>query len=173
MVYMIKPQFLNPSVHMLDTGSYAWLSVCLSVTGPKLGLYTMFQHCWSASVLVGISAESCKIKDTWSIWCKSSKNLRFLDIRACNSAMMVYCRLKVLWAFTYTTAMQPHLFHFILDKSTATSWTWNYVSHPSIYSITLFIEPTCTSCTVGSYACHLSVCLSVCLGQKCKLGKCS
>ncbi len=32
-------------------------------------------------------------------------------------------RLKVLWAVTYTTAMQPYLFHFVLYKSMAPSWT--------------------------------------------------
>ncbi len=32
-------------------------------------------------------------------------------------------RLKVLWAVTYTTAMQPYLFHFVLYKSIAASWT--------------------------------------------------
>ncbi len=45
-------------------------------------------------------------------------------------------RLKVLWAVTYTTAMQPYLFHFVLYKSIAKSWTWNYVSHPSIHTDT-------------------------------------
>ncbi len=32
-------------------------------------------------------------------------------------------RLKVPWAVTYTTAMQPNLFHFVLYKSMAPSWT--------------------------------------------------
>ncbi len=51
-------------------------------------------------------------------------------------------RLKVLWAVTYTTAMQPYLTYSVSSnwKSIATSWTWNCVSHPSSYSITLFIQ---------------------------------
>ncbi len=52
----------------------------------------------------------------------------------------IFYRLKVLWAVTYTTTMQPYLSHFVLYKSMAPSLTWNYVSHPSIYSITLFIQ---------------------------------
>ena len=52
-------------------------------------------------------------------------------------------RLKVLWAITYTAiaAMQHNRFHFILYKSIATSWTLNYASHPSIYSVTLLFRP--------------------------------
>ncbi len=32
-------------------------------------------------------------------------------------------RLEQSWAFTYTTAMQPYLFHFVLYKSSAASWS--------------------------------------------------
>ncbi len=55
-----------------------------------------------------------------------------------------HSRLKVLWAITYTIAMQHYLFHFVLYKSigtsSVTSWTLNLGYHPSIYSIPLFIK---------------------------------
>ena len=64
----------------------------------------------------------------------------FLSVHLKGVSFAEECRLKVLWAITYIITVHHYLFHFILYKSIATSWTCIYASHPSIYSITLFIQ---------------------------------